>query len=174
MFPAGQLYVNLRGATQQLAVSEVLARFLRVLGVDAARIPADVEERAALYRTMLADRRMLIVLDDARDAEQVQPLLPGNPCCAVVVTARGQMPELAGAKVAELDVLPPEDAFDFFARIVGEKRALAEPCRDRGCPGRLRRAPARHKDRGRAARGTGKLDRALPRGPARQRAAKAG
>jgi len=126
-FPDGQLYVNLRGAAQNVAVSAVLARFLRVLGVDAARIPADVEERAALYRTMLADRRVLIVLDDARDAEQVQPLLPGNPACAVVVTARGQLPEIVGAKVVELDVLPPEDALNLFARIVGEKRAIAEP-----------------------------------------------
>lgn len=124
-FPDGQLYVNLHGATQQVTVAGVLARFLRVLGQDTALIPADVEERAALYRTMLADCRVLIVLDDARDAEQVQPLLPGNPRCAVVVTARAQMPELIGATV--VDVLPPDDARDLLAWIAGEKRTLAEP-----------------------------------------------
>lgn len=125
-FPDGQLYVNLHSATQQVPPIEVLARFLRVLGVDGTVIPADMEERAALYRTMLADRRVLIVLDDARDADQVRPLLPGNPRCAVLVTARAQMPELVGAKVVELDVLPPDDAHGLFTQVAGARRTSGE------------------------------------------------
>src|SRR5580704_13663774 len=85
-FRDGQLYVSLRGGSEQpVPPDEVLARFLRDLGVDGARVPVDVEERAAMYRTRLAERQMLTVLDDARDAAQVRPLLPGTGSCAVIV-----------------------------------------------------------------------------------------
>jgi tetratricopeptide (TPR) repeat protein/transcriptional regulator with XRE-family HTH domain len=126
-FPDGQLYVNLLGATQPLDPAEVLARFLRELGTAAERIPASAEERAAQYRTVLADRQVLIVLDNARDAAQVQPLMPGTASCAVVVTARGHMPDLVGASVVDLDVLPAQEAAALFSRITGEQRAAAEP-----------------------------------------------
>jgi len=126
-FPDGQLYANLLGATQPVAAAEVLARFLRDLGMDGPRIPMDEEERATHFRTRLAGKRMLIVLDDARDAAQVQPLLPGTASCSVLVTARGMLPELVGSKVIDLDVLPRSEARVLFSVVAGEGRADAEP-----------------------------------------------
>jgi DNA-binding SARP family transcriptional activator len=126
-FPDGQLYANLHGATNPVDPAEVLARFLRDLGADAAGIPLDEEERAAQFRTRLAGRRVLIVLDDARNAEQVRPLLPGSASCAVLITARGWLPELAGRAVLDLDVLSDDEAGALFTRIVGAQRAAAEP-----------------------------------------------
>ncbi len=126
-FPDGQLYANLLGATQPADPAEVLARFLRDMGMDGSRIPLDAEERAALYRTRLAGKRVLIVLDDARDAAQVMPLLPGSAACAVLVTTRNWLPELAGAAVLDLDVLSPGEGRALFTRVVGERRVAAEP-----------------------------------------------
>jgi transcriptional regulator with XRE-family HTH domain len=91
-FPDGQLYVNLRGAEQRpMEVAVVLARFLRALGVDGAAIPHDPDELAALYRTQLADRRVLVVLDNAASEAQIRPLLPGAPGCAALVTSRARL-----------------------------------------------------------------------------------
>ena len=127
-YPDGQLYANLQGASSHPAApSEVLARFLRDLGMDPARIPADAEERAAQYRSRLTDRRILIVLDDARDAAHVRPLLPGTSSCAVLVTTRNRMPDLAGSRFVDLDVLGPDEARAMFAGIAGADRADAEP-----------------------------------------------
>jgi DNA-binding SARP family transcriptional activator len=126
-FPDGQLYANLLGATQPADPGEVLARFLRDMGMDGSRIPLDAEERAALYRTRLAGKRVLIVLDDARDAAQVVSLLPGSASCAVLVTTRNWLPELAGIAVLDLDVLSPDEGRALFTRVVGEKRVAAEP-----------------------------------------------
>jgi DNA-binding SARP family transcriptional activator/Tfp pilus assembly protein PilF len=127
-FPDGQLYVSLRGGSEQpVPPDEVLARFLRDLGVDGARIPVDAEERAALYRTRLAERRMLVVLDDARNAAQVRPLLPGTGSCAVIVTSRHRLSDLAGSRLIDLDVLDDAEATELFIRIVGAERADAEP-----------------------------------------------
>ncbi len=126
-FPDGQLYASLLGATQSADPAEVLARFLRDLGADPARIPLEAEERAARYRTRLDGRRMLIVLDDARDTEQVRPLLPGSASCAVLITARHWLPELAGGAVLDLDVLSGDEARALFTKIVGERRVTAEP-----------------------------------------------
>jgi DNA-binding SARP family transcriptional activator len=126
-FPDGQLYVNLLGATQPADSAEVLARFLRDLGMDGSRIPLDEEERATRYRTRLAGKRVLIVLDDARDAAQVTLLLPGSASCAVLVTTRNWLPELAGAAVLDLDVLSPGEGRALFTRVVGERRVAAEP-----------------------------------------------
>ena len=106
---------------------EVLARFLRDLGVDGARVPVDVEERAAMYRTRLAERQMLTVLDDARDAAQVRPLLPGTGSCAVIVTSRHRLSDLAGSRLVDLDVLDEAEAAELFTRIIGTERAGAEP-----------------------------------------------
>ncbi|HEY3734157.1 MAG TPA: BTAD domain-containing putative transcriptional regulator [Streptosporangiaceae bacterium] len=127
-FPDGQLYVNLLGASPQpLTPSDVLARFLRELGVQPAQIPAGEEERAALYRTRLTGRRVLIVLDDARDAAQVRPLLPGSASCAVLVTARNRLSDLAVSRLIDLDVLDDDEARALFAGIVGAGRAGTEP-----------------------------------------------
>jgi tetratricopeptide (TPR) repeat protein/transcriptional regulator with XRE-family HTH domain len=126
-FPDGQLYANLRGATSACDPAEVLARFLRDLGADPASIPASMEERAALYRTCLAGRRTMVILDDAGDAAQVTPLLPGSASCAVLVTSRHAMPEIAGAPAIVLGVLPPGEAHELFTRVCGPQRAAAEP-----------------------------------------------
>jgi len=127
-FPDGQLYVDLLGATSHpLPVADVLARFLRDLGVIGREIPADADERAARYRTTLAGRRMLIVLDNARDAAQVRSLLPGTASCAVLVTTRSRMPDLASTRLVDLNVLDDDEALALFTRVVGDQRAAAEP-----------------------------------------------
>jgi DNA-binding SARP family transcriptional activator len=125
-FPDGQLYVDLLGASPQpLRAADVLARFLRDLGVDGARIPSDEDERAALLRTRLTGRRVLMLLDNARDAAQVRPLLPGSSGCAVLVTSRTMLPDLAVARLVDLDVLGEQEARALFASIVGPERADA-------------------------------------------------
>lgn len=127
-FLDGQLYVDLLGATPHpQAAADVLARFLRDLGVENSQVPADLEERAALYRTRLAGRRVLVLLDNARDAAQVRPLLPGSSSCAVIVTARNRMPDLASTRLVDLEVLDDDESLTLFTRVVGEKRAAAEP-----------------------------------------------
>src|SRR5580658_4840678 len=127
-FPDGQLYVDLLGAAPQpLLPADVLARFLRDLGVDGRDVPVDEAERAARYRTVLAGRRMLIVLDNARDAAQVRPLLPGTASCSVLVTTRSRMPDLASTQLVDLNVLADEEALTLFSRVVGDERAAAEP-----------------------------------------------
>jgi len=127
-FPDGQLYVDLLGATAApLLPGDVLARFLRDLGVDGRDVPVDEDERAARYRTTLARRRMLVVLDNARDAAQVRPLLPGSASSAVLVTTRSRMPDLASTKLVDLNVLDDDEALKLFVKVVGEERAAAEP-----------------------------------------------
>jgi DNA-binding SARP family transcriptional activator len=127
-FPDGQLYVNLLGGSEQPALAdEILARFLRDLGVDGARVPADPEERAAMYRTRLAGRRTLVLLDDARQAAQVRPLLPGAGSCAVIVTSRSRLSDLAGSSLVDLDVLDDDNAAELFTHIIGAGRTRAEP-----------------------------------------------
>jgi DNA-binding SARP family transcriptional activator len=127
-FPDGQLYVDLLGATPQpLPAADVLARFLRDLDVDGREIPVDEDERAARYRSVLAGRRILVVLDNARDAAQVRPLLPGSASCAVLVTTRSRMPDLASTRLVDLNVLDDDEALALFTRVVGDERAAAEP-----------------------------------------------
>jgi DNA-binding SARP family transcriptional activator len=127
-YPDGQLYVDLLGASSRpLSPAEVLARFLRDLGVHGAQIPVDEEERAALYRTRLNGRRMLVVLDNARDAAQVRPLLPGSGSNAVIVTSRSRLPDLVGGGLVHLDVLDDQEALTLFSRVVGTARTAAEP-----------------------------------------------
>jgi DNA-binding SARP family transcriptional activator len=127
-FPDGQLYMDLQGASSQTAPpGEVLARFLRDLGVEGDKIPARDDERAALYRTKLAGRRVLVLLDNAKDAAQVRPLLPGSSSCAVLVTTRNRTADLASTRFVDLNVLEDTEALALFSRIVGEERAAAEP-----------------------------------------------
>jgi DNA-binding SARP family transcriptional activator len=127
-YPDGQLFVNLRGTeATPLCATDVLARFLRSLGVDPTAIPDDAEERAALYRSRLADRRLLILLDDAACEAQLRPLLPGTSGCAVLVTSRARLAGLAGARVVDLDVFEPDQALELLARAAGPQRMAAEP-----------------------------------------------
>ena len=127
-FPDGQLYVDLFGATAQPAApGEVLARFLRDVGVEGDKVPVGDDERAALYRTRLTGRRMLILLDNARDAAQVRPLLPGSASCAVLVTTRNRTPDLASTRFVDLNVLEDTEALMLFERIVDDDRPAAEP-----------------------------------------------
>ncbi|MGW6062676.1 AfsR/SARP family transcriptional regulator [Streptomyces sp. NPDC055189] len=126
-FPDGQLYVDLQGAGARAAEPEtVLGAFLRALGTPDSAIPDSLEERAALYRSVLDGRRVLVVLDNARDAAQVRPLLPGMEGCAALVTSRIRMVDLAGAHLVDLDVMSPEEALLLFTRIVGEERVQSE------------------------------------------------
>ncbi|MGW6535040.1 BTAD domain-containing putative transcriptional regulator [Streptomyces sp. NPDC055051] len=126
-FPDGQLYVDLQGAGARAAAPEtVLGSFLRALGTPDSAIPDALEDRAALYRSTLDGRRVLILLDNARDAAQIRPLLPGTPGCAALVTSRIRMVDLAGAHLVDLDVMSPEEALQLFTRIVGEERVRAE------------------------------------------------
>jgi tetratricopeptide (TPR) repeat protein/transcriptional regulator with XRE-family HTH domain len=127
-FPDGQLYVNLRGTEQpSLEPAAVLARFLRALGVQGPTVPEDPEEREAMYRARLAGRRVLVVLDDAAGEAQVRPLVPGVPGCAVLVTSRRRLTGLEGARLVELEVLPPGQARELLSRVVGAARTGAEP-----------------------------------------------
>ena len=127
-FPDGQLYVDLLGASAQPAQpGEVLARFLRDLGLEGDKVPAHDDERAALYRTRLTGRRVLILLDNARDAAQVRQLLPGSSSCAVLVTTRNRTPDLVSTRFVDLNVLEDSEALALFSRVVGPERAAAEP-----------------------------------------------
>ncbi len=130
-FPDGQLYVNLRGydPDRPMPAVDALAGFLRALGGPGQDIPPDQNERAARYRSLLAQKRMLVVLDNASQAEQVRPLLPGTPGCAVLVTSRDALAGLVardGAVRLDLDLLPPGDAVSLLRELIGD-RAEADP-----------------------------------------------
>ncbi len=132
-FPDGQLYVNLRGYDQEGAAvtpEEAAGWFLVALGVPAAQIPADAQARYGLYRSVLAGQRVLIVLDNARDAAQVRPLLPGGRGCLVVVTSRSALAGLAaaeGARPLRLGPLGAEEGVRLLAARLGPERVAAEP-----------------------------------------------
>ncbi|WP_229070525.1 tetratricopeptide repeat protein [Actinoplanes sp. DH11] len=132
-FPDGQLYADLRGFGPEPAVSDpadVLRAFLEALDVSPARIPAGTDARAALYRDLLSDRRMLVVLDNARDDDQVRPLLPGAGAGVVVVTSRDRLAGLfavAGARPLTLDVLTGSQARVLLAARVGAGRLAVDP-----------------------------------------------
>ncbi|WP_199442884.1 AfsR/SARP family transcriptional regulator [Umezawaea beigongshangensis] len=127
-FPDGQLYLDLAGTSANPRDPlVVLAELLRALGVSDAVMPDSLHERSALFRSRLADRRVLVLLDDAADARQVRPLLPATSGCAVLVTSRRRLPDLTGARHVELDVLTPGEAQSLLARVVGSGRADHEP-----------------------------------------------
>jgi DNA-binding SARP family transcriptional activator/Tfp pilus assembly protein PilF len=130
-FPDGQLYVNLRGydPDQPMPAADALAGFLRALGLPGQQVPADTQERAASYRSLLAGQRMLVLLDNASAVEQVRPLLPGSGECVVVVTSRDPLAGLVardGAQRLDLGLLPLADAVALLRALIGT-RADAEP-----------------------------------------------
>jgi tetratricopeptide (TPR) repeat protein/transcriptional regulator with XRE-family HTH domain len=124
-FPDGQLYVDLRGydpSALPVPASDALAGFLRALGVAGQDIPDVAEERAAAFRSLLAEKRVLVVLDNAREAEQVRPLLPGSPGCMALVTSRDALGGLVaghGALRLRVDPLPLPEAVDLLRRLIG-------------------------------------------------------
>jgi len=130
-FPDGQLYVNLRGydPDSPMLPADALAGFLRALGVPGPDIPPALDDRAALYRSMLSGRRILVVLDNAGDAEQVRALLPGTSSCVAVITSRDSLAGLVardGAARYDVDVLPHDDAVSLLRALIGS-RVDAEP-----------------------------------------------
>jgi tetratricopeptide (TPR) repeat protein/transcriptional regulator with XRE-family HTH domain len=128
LFPDGQLYLNLRGSSQHpVPPAQALARLLRDLGTAPAHIPAEQAERAARYRSLTSGLRLVAVLDDARDAAQVRPLLPGSDACAVIVTSRSTLQDLESAQLLDLSAMTDADAATLFRRIVGRARAEGEP-----------------------------------------------
>ncbi|HVV21029.1 MAG TPA: BTAD domain-containing putative transcriptional regulator [Pseudonocardiaceae bacterium] len=132
-FPDGQLYVNLRGFDPEgavLAPAAAIRGFLDAFGVPPTNIPPSLDAQSALYRTLLADRRVLVVLDNARDAEHARPLLPGAPGSLALVTSRNQLTGLAvteGAHLLTLDVLDAVETQALLTNRLGMRRVLAEP-----------------------------------------------
>jgi DNA-binding SARP family transcriptional activator/Tfp pilus assembly protein PilF len=133
LFPDGQLYVNLRGfgpAGSAMEPAEAIHGFLEAFGTPPDRIPVDLDARAALYRSLLADSRVLVVLDNAHDADQIRPLLPGSPGCVVVVTSRNQLMSLVaadGAHPMEVDLLSGSEARHLLDHRLGRDRVAGEP-----------------------------------------------
>jgi hypothetical protein len=128
-FGGGQLNVNLRGfdpSGTPVTPAEAIRGFLDALGVPAERIPAQPDAQTGLYRSLMTDRAVLIVLDNARDEQQVRPLLPAS---MVLVTSRHQLPGLAtsGVRLLSLDVLPHDEAVQLLTARIGTARAAAEP-----------------------------------------------
>jgi DNA-binding SARP family transcriptional activator len=129
-FPDGQLFIDLHGFTMAAAPvgpGDALERMLRSLGVPGERIPDELDDRARLWRSTLAGRRVLIVLDNAATEAQVGPLLPGSAGCLALVTSRRTLSSLDLAHRVSLDMLPPPDASALFARLVGEERLASQP-----------------------------------------------
>jgi DNA-binding SARP family transcriptional activator/tetratricopeptide (TPR) repeat protein len=132
-FPDGQLYVNLRGfdtGGQATDPATAVRGFLDALGIPPQRIPTDPDAQTALYRSLLTDKRMLIVLDNARNSTQIRPLLPGAPGCLVIITSRNQLTSLIAETAAHpvtLGLLTPDEARDLLAHRLGTHRINTEP-----------------------------------------------
>ncbi|MQA80740.1 MAG: tetratricopeptide repeat protein [Streptosporangiales bacterium] len=125
-FPDGQLYADLRETNIDDRSAKVLTRFLRALGFSGLQVPNDPQERAELYRTTLADRRVLVILDGVTAEDQVVPLLPGGPGCAVITTSRRRLSGLPGARLVDVDVFDTDHSIELLARTVGKERIVAE------------------------------------------------
>ena len=132
-FPDGQLFVDLRGHSygrEPIEPAEALDGMLRALGVASIDIPVPVDEKAALYRTCMAGRRVLVVLDDAASEKQVLPLLPGAPGSRVIITSRRRLGGLSSAQSIDLPALPVGDALALLRRAAGEQRLASAPRQD--------------------------------------------
>ncbi|GAB3434372.1 ATP-binding protein [Actinophytocola sediminis] len=131
-FPDGDLFADLQGYgfRSRVGPAQVLDSFLRAMDVPAARIPTSLDAQTGLYRSMLRERRVLVVLDNAASTEDVRPLLPGSPTCVVLVTSRSRLSGLVardGAHRVTLDMLPADEAVELLREIIGADRADAEP-----------------------------------------------
>lgn len=131
LFPDGRIHLNLRGyaPVQPLRPRRALGELLQMLGVPADQVPTTLDARSRMYRELLMDRRVLLVLDNAADPEQVRPLLPNAPGCLAVITSRSRLAGLAvrdGARLMTLDTLTPEESLAFFAGVLGEGRLADE------------------------------------------------
>lgn len=132
-FPDGQLYIDLRGfgsAGPPVIPADVIRIFLQALAVPGDRLASSLDELTGIYRTVLASKQMLVVLDNARDAGQVRPLIPGNPRCLVIVTSRSQLTGLAATEAAQivtLDLLTSQESRDLLTRRLGARRVAREP-----------------------------------------------
>ncbi|WP_236574644.1 AfsR/SARP family transcriptional regulator [Nocardiopsis sp. FR26] len=127
-FPDGQLYCDLRGTQEApLAPLSVLGRFLRAFGVPGQAVPDDLDERAAMYRGLMASRRILLVLDDAATEAQVAPLIPAGSGCGVLITSRARLTGLPGARRIDLGILDDAAAVALLSRVVGADRVEREP-----------------------------------------------
>jgi tetratricopeptide (TPR) repeat protein len=132
-FPDGQLYVNLRGfdpTGTAMSPAEAIRGFLEALDVPSHGVPTSLAAQVGLYRSLLANRRVLVILDNARDVEQIRPLLPGSPTCLAVVTSRVQLSGLVateGAEPVPVDLLTPAEARELLARRLGTARVAGEP-----------------------------------------------
>ncbi|MFY7069524.1 BTAD domain-containing putative transcriptional regulator [Nocardiopsis changdeensis] len=127
-YPDGQLYCDLRATRgTPLDPGEVLGRFLRALGVPGPAVPDDVDERAAMYRGLLATRRVLIVLDDAATESQLLPLIPAGPGCGVLITSRANLTGLPGATFLPLETLTEDASLALLRQVLGDARVDAEP-----------------------------------------------
>lgn len=126
-FPDGQLFINLNGlSAAPVTPEQALERFLRALGVSGTSVPSGLDERAEIFRQQVADRRILVILDDAAAAEQVRWLLPGSPSCSVIITSRFRLTGLSGSMAAEVEVLDTETAMKMLMNAVGSDRVYAE------------------------------------------------
>ncbi|WP_433501502.1 AfsR/SARP family transcriptional regulator [Sphaerimonospora sp. CA-214678] len=125
-FEDGVLYAELRGLTSSEQISTQLARFLRALGVPGPAIPDGAGERMELYRSCLSAKHVLVVLDDVLDEDQIRPLLPGSPTCAVITTSRNKLTGLPGAHHVAVEALDAAESFDMLTKILGSERVLAE------------------------------------------------
>ncbi|MCO5971632.1 AfsR/SARP family transcriptional regulator [Actinoallomurus soli] len=132
-FPDGQLYVDMRGfdpSEPPMTPETAVRTFLDALGTETTAVPESLDAQAALYRTLIADKRMLLIVDNVRDTAQVAPLLPGSPSSVVIVTSRNQLAGLVtahGARPMTLDVLPHDAASRLFDSRLGPHRTQAEP-----------------------------------------------
>jgi DNA-binding SARP family transcriptional activator len=127
-FPDGQLYARVaREGGSDASAADLLERFLRALGFSGAAVPDNLEGRAALFRSAIADRRLLIVVDDVTDEAQLRALIPGTPACRLLATSRARLAALPGATVVEIAVPGAEDGVRLLAAMVGHERVAAEP-----------------------------------------------
>jgi DNA-binding SARP family transcriptional activator/tetratricopeptide (TPR) repeat protein len=121
-YPDGQLFADLRGYDREIGAFEVLGRFLGALGTGTADLPSTVDDRVELFRRTVAGRRLVIVLDNARNEQQLRPLLPGDPRCLVLITSRSRLTGLEGAEPVELDFFSTGTAVEMLSKIIGADR----------------------------------------------------
>ncbi|WP_350274091.1 NB-ARC domain-containing protein [Kribbella sp. HUAS MG21] len=142
-YPDGHLYLNLRGygPGEPMSVTDAQRQLLRSLGLDPQEVPEDIDEAAGVLRSQLAGRRMLVLLDNAADAQHVLPLLPGSPGSSVIMTSRGSLMTLPGARQIHLDALSESESVELLAGVIGEERVMAEPDAARSLAGISGRLP---------------------------------